>query len=190
MSYSIQSDLFSDNDEKDNLITYMPRKLPEHSSRVRLFLERSLPPHWDILPIDALPESEVAKILRRSKIFMSFSSFEGLPIPPVEAAFCGNLVIGYTGQGAKEYWDPLLFKEIQTGDIRSFVNTVLMNVEKIDIQSRLGINPVTDDIRVSRAKLRNRFSVEHETHLLMNFIDKTREAMAPVNSKKHTHEPG
>ena len=36
------------------------------------------------------------------KIFLSFSSLEGLGLPPVEAALAGNHVIGYTGEGGNE----------------------------------------------------------------------------------------
>lgn len=39
-----------------------------------------------------------------SRIFLSFSDLEGLGLPPIEAALCGNYVIGYHGGGGREYW--------------------------------------------------------------------------------------
>ena len=32
------------------------------------------------------------------------SNLEGLGLPPLETAIAGNKVIGYTGEGGKEYW--------------------------------------------------------------------------------------
>lgn len=100
--YSVDAQRFNPNQPKENLITYMPRKLADHSSKVLFFLRNHLPEHWRIQAINGLNESGVANLLQRSKIFMSFSHFEGCPLPPLEAALCGNQVIGYMGQGAKE----------------------------------------------------------------------------------------
>jgi hypothetical protein len=77
-------------------------------------------------------EEQVAALLKRSKIFMAFSHFEGCPLPPLEAALSGNQVIGYTGQGAKEYWRPEIFEEVPSGDVAGFALRVLDKVQVID----------------------------------------------------------
>jgi hypothetical protein len=110
----------------------MPRKLADHSSKVLFFLKNHLPDHWRVVPIDGLNEDGVAELLQRSKIFMSFSHFEGCPLPPLEAALSGNQVIGYTGQGAKEYWVPEIFQEVESGDVVSFAQRVLDKVQWLD----------------------------------------------------------
>ena len=84
--YSIAADLFYPAHNKDNIITYMPRKLPHHSSNVVSFLRLQHLDNWTIMPIDKMTESEVAATLRRSKIFLAFSELEGFGLPPVEAA--------------------------------------------------------------------------------------------------------
>ena len=66
------------------------------------------------------------------EFFLSFSEFEGCPLPPVEAALSGCQVIGYTGEGAKEYWDAEIFTEIYSGDIKAFVKAVLNKIDEID----------------------------------------------------------
>ena len=106
-------------------ISFMPRKLPDHAARVVYALCAQLPSGWHIVPIQQLPEAEVAKLLSISSIFMSFSDFEGLPLPPLEAAIAGNLVIGYTGRGAMDYWREPNFREVRPFDIIDFVETVL-----------------------------------------------------------------
>jgi predicted nuclease of predicted toxin-antitoxin system len=117
---------------KENLITYMPRKLADHSSKVLFFLRNHLPAHWRIQAIDGMNEAGVADLLQRSKIFMSFSHFEGLGLPPIEAALSGNQVIGYTGQGGKEYWMPEIFEAIESGDVVGFAQAVLRKVQALE----------------------------------------------------------
>ena len=91
-------------ENKENLITYMPRKHKNNSEILLFILNRHLPKNWKIKSIDNLTELEVANIFKKSKIFLSFSELEGLGLPPIESALCGNHVIGYTGEGGKEFW--------------------------------------------------------------------------------------
>ncbi len=115
-------------------ITFMPRKMDTHAARVAFALRQHLAPRWEIKSIHNVNEDTVATMLASSSIFLSFSEFEGLPLPPLEAALAGNLVIGYTGQGAREYWDKPNFQEIHQGDIRGFVGAVIQAAQSIDTQ--------------------------------------------------------
>ena len=178
--YAIPSTLFHLPDgEKENLITFMPRKLAEHAQLVSMFLQPALPAGWRIAPIDGLPEAEVAATLRRSKIFMSFCSLEGLPMPPAEAALCGNQVVGYTGQGAREYWAPGLFTEVPMGDIRGQVAAVLRLVDRLDARQRLGLPHLDDEARIALETTRARFSVGREAATLKALLARADEALAP-----------
>lgn len=78
-------------------------------------------PEWQFQPLMDMSEEEVAGQLRRSRIFLAFSDFEGGPLPPIEAALAGNLVVGYHGWGGREYWREPNFLEVPVGDIRCFV---------------------------------------------------------------------
>jgi len=99
-------------------ITFMPRKMGTHALRVVFALQRHLPAWWRIKAIHDVDEATCATMLFASSIFLAFSDFEGLPLPPLEAALAGNLVIGYTGQGALEYWDAPNFQEIHQGRLK------------------------------------------------------------------------
>lgn len=129
---AVDAHRFNPHQVKENLITYMPRKLGDHSSKVLFFLRHHLPAHWRVQAIDGLNEVGVSELLQRSKIFMSFSHFEGFGLPPIEAALCGNQVIGYTGQGAKEYWLPDAFEAVESGDVVGFAERVLDRVKCLD----------------------------------------------------------
>lgn len=119
-------------ENKKNIITYMPRKLGKHSSLVLLFLGDKLPKNWTLKAIDGVTEQEVYDIFYASKIFLSFSEFEGLAMPPAMAAMSGNRVIGYTGEANKEYFHLPCFEEVHCGDIKVFVNKILAAVQRFD----------------------------------------------------------
>ena len=125
ISYSIDYKKFNTSTKKKNIITYMPRKLPEHFDQLYFFLRKRLPKNWLIKKIHNITEEKVYKELLISKIFLAFSRMEGLPLPPVEAAIAGNKVIGYTGEGGKEYWQKPIFTEINNGNILKFTNEIL-----------------------------------------------------------------
>ena len=59
----------------------MSRKLPVHSNLVIDYLKPQLPRNWSIKDLNNLTETQTYKMLKKSKIFLSFSSFEGLPLP-------------------------------------------------------------------------------------------------------------
>jgi len=106
----------------------MSRKLPSHSNLVINFLKSKIPKNWKIQDLNNLTEMETYKILGQSRIFMSFSNFEGLPLPPAEAALAGNFVIGYTGEGGNDYWYKPIFTKINQGDICEFVRHILIKI--------------------------------------------------------------
>ncbi len=128
----IDSAAFSPSSAKENLITYMPRRLPEHASYLKFLLHDRLPSNWKLLAIDKLSEREVASILSKSKIFLSFSDREGFGLPPIEAALAGNFVIGYTGEAGREYWKAPIFSEITQGDLLSMADTLMQHITHFD----------------------------------------------------------
>jgi hypothetical protein len=118
--------------KKKNIITYMPRKLTNHSSNLLFFIRSQLPQNWIIRAVDQLNEKQVFEVFKESKIFLSFSDMEGLGMPPIESAILGNKVIGYTGQGGNEYWKKPLFEKVENGNIKKFCKTTLKNINLIN----------------------------------------------------------
>jgi glycosyltransferase involved in cell wall biosynthesis len=130
---------------KEPLITYMPRKLRHHGERLELYLRSCLPHGWQLAVIDDMPVCQVQSLMGRSSIFLSLSDMEGYGLPPLEAALCGNVVVGYTGQGSREYFAPPIFREVPNGDFRLFVSEV-----------RSAIRDVTNGVRSSTAFVQQR----------------------------------
>ena len=65
---------------KKNIITYMSRKLPMHSKLVTYFLRTYLP-KLKLKDLNNLSEQKTYKIMKKPKIFLSFSSLEGQGLP-------------------------------------------------------------------------------------------------------------
>ena len=152
---------------KENLITYMPRKNRNHTDKLLFILKQHLPKNWEIKILDNLTEPEVIKFFKKSKIFLSFSELEGFGLPPVEAALSGNSVIGYTGESGKEYWDPPIFEEVFSGDLRTFTNKVINKVKDLNKNNR-----VFEKFKPYISKLADKYSLEKEQRGLLSLIDK------------------
>ena len=88
--------------KKEKNISYMPRKLAEHSQKLCFYLKENLPNNWKLMPIENLSEQQVAQTLGHSSIFFPFLIKRALRYH--SKLLSGALVIGYTGQGAKEYF--------------------------------------------------------------------------------------
>lgn len=163
--YSIDCKKFNIPKKKSNIITYMPRKLQKHSELVIFFLKKYLPKRWKIKKIDNCSERDVYKNLEKSKIFLAFSNLEGLPLPPVEAAIAGNKVIGYTGEGGKEYWKEPIFTEIKTSEIKNFCRSIVSNLENKNFYQKS---------QMQRKSLEKKFSVEIEKKYIDRFLNKVK----------------
>ena len=161
---SVDGAMFFHGDTKEKLISYMPRKLADHADKVSAALEQGLRGRWRLQAIDGLTDREAAAILRRSRIFLSFSHVEGLGLPPIEAAMCGNFVIGYHGDGGKEYWAAPNFEEIAHGDIASFIARVSARAEGID-SGKSGIETLLPGMN----RLAKTYSSEYERADLAGF---------------------
>ena len=147
---------------KSKLITYMPRKLPDHSKLVLFFLKKHLPKSWKILPLEKMNEKTIFKNLKKSKIFLSFSNLEGFGLPPLEAATLGNIVIGYTGIAGQEYWSSPIFKKVEQGDILKFV-------EEIKTSTNLKFNHSL--INHHRLKLLSKYSKKNQEKKIVKMLN-------------------
>lgn len=125
LKIGVDTSTFSYSENKQKIISYMPRKLSEDSIQIINILKiRNNLKTWSILPIENNTESEVAEILKKSAIFLSFNHREGFGLPPVEAMSCGCFVIGYQGQAGREYFKDEFSSTIPEGNIIKFVEEI------------------------------------------------------------------
>lgn len=156
---SIDENEFYFCNEKENLITYFPRKNLEDARQVINLLKfRGTLGGFDIQAIDNVARPDVARLLRKSKIFLSFGHPEGFGLPAAEAMACGCFVIGYHGGGGKEFFYPEFSDPIAVGDIIGFSSAVEDAIKRFT-QSE-------DDIhlkgQLASNFIRANYSLEHE----------------------------
>lgn len=126
ITLGIDDRLFHYSSEKKPQIAYMPRKLSNDAKQIITMLSRKPEmKNWHFAPIEDKSETEVSSILKDSSIFLSLNHKEGFGLPPVEAMAAGCYVIGYAGQGGKEYFKEDFTGRIPDGDISAFVEEVL-----------------------------------------------------------------
>ena len=125
MILGIDNTIFNYSAEKDKQICFMPRKMEEDIIQViHILKQRGNMKGWEFVPIDNKTEKEVAEIMRKSTFFLSFNRNEGFGLPAAEAMACGCYVIGYHGQGGKEYFRPEFSTIIEAGNIIEYVKKI------------------------------------------------------------------
>lgn len=155
----IDSELFSFTEKKRKQIAFMPRKLPEQVNQViNLVKKRGAAKEWTFVPIEGRSEREVAETLKDSAIFLSFSSQEGLGLPPLEAACCGCLVIGYSGIAGREYFIDGLCYPIPQEDVLAYARTLDSLLDAYNTQPE----PLREKARLFAEFIRTRHSIEAE----------------------------
>lgn len=92
---------------KQRVIAAMPRKLPQVARLVRDGFRHRYPAYADIDwdEIDGADAAATAERLGRATWFVSFAYFESLGLPPLEAMAADALVVGFDGEGGREYAD-------------------------------------------------------------------------------------
>lgn len=121
---AIDGDVFFPRPKRD-VICYMPRRRANDIDLVVNALNGNGGiDGFSIQAIDRVPLEQVAEILGRARMFLSFSEREGFGLPPAEAMASGCLVIGFTGGGGDEYFDPSWSFPISDGNLPRFVETI------------------------------------------------------------------
>ena len=86
-------------------------------------------------------------------------------MPPIEAAIAGNKVIGYTGEGGKDFFRKPIFEEIESGNIKHFCEEILNTVNNYP-------KNWVQKTRFQRKQLIQKYSIINEEKLIRKLINK------------------
>lgn len=108
---------------------------------------------------------EIADLFRKSEIFISTSLWEGFSLPPLEAIYCGAVVLSSDSGGIKEYaindFNSLLF---EPGELNEFKNKLIQLIENVELRNILRKNSLS---------LIDDFSWDKSAKMLISFIEGT-----------------
>lgn len=125
--------VFSYSDKKEKIIAFMPRKLKEDVNQIyQILSDYPELKEWKWMPIDNKTEEQVAELLKKSALFLSFNFNEGFGLPPVEAMACGCYVIGYAGNAGTEYFLPEFSSRVADRNILEFADKIKEKVTEFN----------------------------------------------------------
>jgi glycosyltransferase involved in cell wall biosynthesis len=148
-------------------VAVMPRRRAVDCAQVlHLLRARGCLDSWEVVPIDGRSEGETADALRSCAIFLSFSEQEGFGMPPAEAMACGCYVIGFTGLGGREIFDPTTSTPIEEGNVLAFAKAaeeaLLASEEELQAMRRRAL--------AASARILAEYSLEQQRAELLAFF--------------------
>ena len=124
-SYAIDPQIFAPALVKKRQIAYMPRKLSNEDVAFLIACFKRRHASYSGVPwvkIADVPQSEAARIMGESGVFLSLSHKDSLGLPPLEAMACGCLVAGYHGDGGRTFMTPDNGWWADTGDWKACID--------------------------------------------------------------------
>jgi glycosyltransferase involved in cell wall biosynthesis len=107
---------------KENLILLLIRKNRIEIENVLWALQlRGALSGFRIQIINEMSKADLARLLRKTAIYLSFGYPESFGLPAAEAIACGCTVIGYPGFGGSEFFDAPSVYPVPEADIFSFI---------------------------------------------------------------------
>lgn len=140
---------------KRRLIALMPRRRREDLlGAVHLLRRSGRLDGWDFVLIDSMSQAEVARTLGESAIFLFGAEREGFGLPGAEAMAAGCFVVGFTGDGAKEYLDPAYSAVIADSDVLGMAQATLAAIAEFDSRPQ----EFSRKVELARSFVRSRYS--------------------------------
>ena len=119
--------------EKERRIALMPRRRREDLlGAVQLVRRSGRLGNWEIVLIDGMTQQQVAEELARAAVFLFGAEREGVGLPGAEAMASGCYVVGFTGDGAKEYMLPVHASVIADSDVVDMCDRALEAMKWFD----------------------------------------------------------
>jgi glycosyltransferase involved in cell wall biosynthesis len=157
--YSIDPALFYFEPNKKRRIALMPRKNEFEMKQVVMLLDaRGLLKGFEIARIHDQSHEQAAVTLRESMIFLSFSTFEGWGLPPMEAMACGCITIGHDGGGGREFLREPYATPIAPENILGFATAVENAIRQIDHDPK----PLLDKARAASQFILSTYTPQRE----------------------------
>ena len=157
--FGVDTEQFVFHGEKKRQIAFMPRKCSDHLVQIiNILKQRNNFPTWSYVALENMPQRRLISEMKSSALFLSTSYMEGLGLPPAEALSAGTLVVGYDGEGGKEFFNPPFAHVIPHGNIIGFVKKAekMMSLFEKDREEFIRIGKMGSDF------IKSRYSIAEE----------------------------
>lgn len=142
---------------KERRLALMPRRRREDLiGAVQLVRRSGRLDGWEIVLVDGMTQAQVAEELGRAAIFLFGAEREGFGLPGAEAMAAGCYVVGFTGDGAKEYLTPDVASVVLDSDVVGMAEATLAAMAEFD-GDRSGLQARVD---LGRSRVLERHSAE------------------------------
>jgi len=113
---------------KERIIAYNPHKRSADSQFIIGSLKSRHPQlrtvQW--VPLTGMDRASVAQVLSKAMVYASFAELESLGLLSLEAMRSGCIVVGYKGQGGREYATDQNGLWVRDGDVHAFVDALAL----------------------------------------------------------------
>lgn len=148
-------------------LALMPRKRPEEAEEILRLLGDRLR-GWEIVRIEGLGEAETAALLRSAPIFLALGKREGFGLPAAEAMASGCYVVGFTGFGGREIFDPSFSVPVEDGDVLAAARAIATALELYENRP----DDLLEAGRRARARTCERWSPQNQRQAVLAFYDR------------------
>jgi hypothetical protein len=156
---SVDPALFHCEAGKRPRIAMMARKKKDDAIQVINMLSlRRATTGFEIIAIANQSEANAAAMLRESMVFLSLSTYEGSPMPPMEALACGCVTVGYASSGGAEYVNEQTAFPVAAEDVVGFAR----RLETVLDQLRKDPQPLLEKARRASAFIHADYSPQRE----------------------------
>jgi glycosyltransferase involved in cell wall biosynthesis len=161
----VDPDLFFPSpDPPPKRLALMPRKRPgEAETILRLLGERLR--GWEVVRIEGASERRTAELLRSSPLFLALGKQEGFGLPAAEAMASGCYVVGFSGFGGRDLFDPSCTAPIEDGDVLGAAEAVAAAIDRYEREPRA----VRDAGAAAGERVRERYSPRRQERDLLAF---------------------
>lgn len=140
----INGELFKPRDKTNTIVILRRRRHEDLETLVQLLHRSSRISGWRIHTADGLHQDDLAKLFGRARIFISLSNREGLGLPPAEAMASGCYVVGFTGDGGREFMLPRFCSPVEDPNLLALVREVervatLWDTHDSDIENKVNL---------------------------------------------------
>jgi glycosyltransferase involved in cell wall biosynthesis len=169
---------------KHRQLALMPRRRREDLlGAVQLIRRSGRLDGWEFVLIDGMTQAEVAEALGEAAIFLFGAEREGFGLPGAEAMAAGCYVVGFTGDGAKEYMLPDCCSVVPDSDVVAMADLTLAAMEQFDHDRQT----LQGRVDIGRDRVLSRHSsVRVRAALAEVFGELTREASPALMTKAAT----